>query len=113
MFPSVGALCMSAVRQFSRVALNNGEGTLGSSAVQRPLEAVYDELYRACFLLLKNVYISSEWGEEGKNGWVEFLVLQMTWAIECVRNGSRLDEHISRFQKGGRYYQWIESEAIT
>jgi len=113
-FPSVEALCMSAVRRFSPIALNNGEVTLASGAVPRPLEAVYqDELYRACFLLLRNIYISSEWSGKGKNGRVDFLVRQKNWAIECVRDGSRLNEHISRFQEGGRYYQWIESGEIT
>jgi hypothetical protein len=105
---------MSAVRRFSPIALNNGEVTLGSGAVPRPLEAVYqDELYRACFLLLRNIYISSEWSGKGKNGRVDFLVRQKNWAIECVRDGSRLNEHIRRFQEGGRYYQWIESGEIT
>ena len=105
---------MSAVRRFSPIALNNGEVTLASGAVPRPLEAVYqDELYRACFLLLRNIYISSEWSGKGKNGRVDFLVRQKNWAIECVRDGSRLNEHISRFQEGGRYYQWIESGEIT
>lgn len=113
-FSSVDALCMSAVQRFSRTALNNGEGTLGSGAVPRPLEAVYqDELYRACFSLLGNIYISSEWSGKDKNGRVDFLVRQVNWAIECVRDGSRLDEHISRFRKGGRYYQWIENGEIT
>ncbi|KAL1963981.1 hypothetical protein VTN77DRAFT_7656 [Rasamsonia byssochlamydoides] len=81
---------MSAVLRFSRTALNNGEGTLGSGAVPRPLEAVYqDELYRTCFSLLGNIYISSEWSGKDKNGRVDFLVCQVNWAIECVRDGSR------------------------
>jgi hypothetical protein len=29
------------------------------------------------------------------------------WVIECVRDGDKIDEHIERFQQGGKYHKWI------
>jgi hypothetical protein len=77
------------------------------------MEAQYqDEFYRACYVLLGNIHLSSEWSGEEKSGRVDFLVKSQKWAIECVRDGDKLEEHISRFQGGGRYRRWIDSGGI-
>ena len=55
---------------------------------------------------------SSEWAGLTTGGRVDFLVTSMGWAIECIREGDRLEEHIASFQEGGRYYQWIQSKKI-
>lgn len=64
--------------------------------------AVYrDEFYRSCFALLGDIYLSSEWSGKEKNGRIEFLVKGVNWGVECVRDGSKLDEHIKRFVSWG------------
>ena len=37
----------------------------------------------------------------------------MNWAIECVREGDRLQEHVARFQKDGIYHRWIQDGSIA
>ncbi len=37
----------------------------------------------------------------------------MKWAIECLREGDRLKEHLDRFKKeDGHYYHWIRDGHI-
>lgn len=83
--------------------------------MQKPLEAQYqDEIYRAAYERAgQQIYLSSEWSPVGLNGRVDFRVKSMNWAIECVREGNRLQEHIARFQKGGRYHRWIQDGSTT
>jgi hypothetical protein len=112
-FTSVRELCFAAIRQFKPTALRSVQRGLGTGAVLRPIEGRYqDELYRACGALLGEVYISSEWSMTGSRGRVDFLVGSQRWAIECARDGDRLNEHISRFQEGGQYYDWIQNGDI-
>ena len=44
---------------------------------------------------------------------MDFLLKKVKWGIECVREGDRLEEHICRFLKGGRYYEWIQKGYMT
>lgn len=82
---------------------------LGSGALQRPLEAKYqDEVYRASYELLgRQIYLTSEWSPAGLNGRVDFQVPSMKWWIECLQEGDRLREHVARFENGGRYFNWV------
>ena len=113
-FPSVKELCFAVIREFKSTGLKSNGQRLGSGALPRLVEAQYqDEFYRACYVLLGNIYLSSEWPGKGKNGRVDFLVKSQGWAIECVRDGDGLGEHISRFQVGGRYHKWISAGHIT
>lgn len=101
------------IREFKSDGLKSDGQRLGPGALPRPVEAQYqDEFYRACYALLGHIYLSSEWSGEEKSGRVDFLVKSQKWAIECVRDGDRLEEHISRFQVGGRYHGWINSGDI-
>jgi hypothetical protein len=43
---------------------------------------------------------------------MNFLVKSQKWAIKCIRDGNRLEEHISKFEQGGRYHKWIASGEI-
>jgi hypothetical protein len=111
-FGSVKDLCFAAVREFSRVSLSSVDRGIGPGAVKRPVEAQYqDEFYRACHSELK-VYLTSEWSGSSLAGRVDFRIKEMKWVIECVREGERFDEHIGRFQPGGRYYKWIMSGEV-
>ena len=109
-YPNVFALTMSAIGHFNRTALKSSVENIGTGAKFRPLEAIYqDELYRSCFSLLGHIYLISEWSDKKKNGRIDFYVRSVKWGIECVRDGAKLQEHIGRFAKGGRYYPWIDS----
>ncbi|KAI9768896.1 MAG: hypothetical protein M1839_003850 [Geoglossum umbratile] len=112
-FTCVRELCLATIRQFKSTALRSEQRGLGTGAVPRPVEGRYqDEFYRACVALLGEVYISSAWSGAGSRGRVDFLVGLQRWAIECTRDGDRLNEHISKFQEGGQYYDRIQNGDI-
>jgi hypothetical protein len=63
------------IREFKPGGLKSDGQGLGPGALPRPLEAQYqDEFYRACYTLLGNIYLSSEWSGKEKTGRVDFLV---------------------------------------
>lgn len=101
------------MRKFSCTSLASGRG-FGAGVVERPVEAQYqDEFYRACYTVLNNyVHLTSEWAGRPFRGRVDFRVNSVKWAIECVREGDRLEDHIARFLPGGKYYRWILSKQI-
>lgn len=112
-YPSVEALAMEVVKNFNIGALNAPRQPLSAGAEYRPLEAMYqDEFYRSSYSLLGDIHLLSEWAGPSKNGRIDFLVRSVAWGIECVRDSSKLGEHISGFLPGGRYYRWIESGAM-
>lgn len=80
----------------------------------RPLEATFqDEFYRSCYTLLNNqLYISSEWSGTKKGGRVDFRVRTMPWAVEILRDGINIEEHLARFKPGGNYYPWLQAQEI-
>ena len=106
-------LCLAVIREFKSRGLKLDEQRLGPGALTRPLEANYkDEFYRACYTLLGDIYLSSEWSGKEKTGRVDFIVKSQRWAIECVRDGDRLDEDIARFEEDGRYFPWVSSGEV-
>ena len=50
--------------------------------------------------------------DAGWNGLVDFYIKDVKWAIERLRDGSDLNEHIQRFLPGGKYHRWIKSGEI-
>ena len=36
-------------------------------------------------------------------GRVDFFIRERRWAIECIRDGSQVEEHLGRFRAGGKY----------
>lgn len=104
-----------AIRAFSSSSLASDGRGLGTGAMQKPLEPQYqDEFYRAAYEILgQQIYLSSEWSPVGLNGPVDFRMKSMNWAIECVREGDRLQQHVKRFQEGGKYHRWIQDGSIT
>ncbi|WEW55222.1 hypothetical protein PRK78_000651 [Emydomyces testavorans] len=80
----------------------------------RPLELTYqDEFYRYCYSLLGNqLYLASEWTGTKKGGRANFQVRGTHWAIEILRDGENIEEHVARFKPGGRYYQWLQAQGI-
>ena len=101
------------IREFKSSGLKSDGQRLGPGVLPRPVEAQYqDEFYRACYTLLGDIYLSSEWLGKEQSGCVDFLLKSQRWAIDCVRDGDRLEEHISKFKVGGKYHRWINSGEI-
>jgi hypothetical protein len=112
-FGSIEDLCFAAAREFSSVSLSSVERGIGPGAVNRPLEAQYqDEFYRVCHSEF-NVYLTSVWSGNSLGGRIDFHVEDVKWVIECVREGDNIDEQIERFQQGGKYHKWIMSGEIS
>ncbi|EAW21873.1 uncharacterized protein NFIA_070440 [Aspergillus fischeri NRRL 181] len=92
----------------------SSEGKILSTGAQpKPIEAQYqDEFYR-CFNKIagRGVTICSEWSRT-TNGRVNFYIPDKGWAVEIVREQDRINEHIMRFRKNGKYYPWVESGLI-
>ena len=112
-FESVKDLCFEVVRNLSPAGLRSPRRQLGAGAQLRPLEAQYqDEFYRACSTVLGDMYLTSEWTGKTTGGRVDFQITSKGWAIECLRDGDKLEEHIAGFQERGKYYKWITSGEI-
>jgi hypothetical protein len=74
-FPPAKDLCFAVIREFKSRGLKLDEQRLGPGALSRPLEANYkDEFYRACYTLLGDIYLLSEWSGKEKTGRVDFIV---------------------------------------
>ena len=107
-------LAFAVIRRFSCVPLVSAQRGLGAGLVAPPVEAQYqDEFYKACWEVLGNVYITPEWSGQPSAGRVDFQIKSIGWAIECLRDGNGLNEHIKRFQPpDGKYYRWVKSGEV-
>ncbi|KAE8399221.1 hypothetical protein BDV37DRAFT_261238 [Aspergillus pseudonomiae] len=108
-------LCVDILKEFSAATLRHtADGkVLTSGAQYKPFEAAYqDECYR-CFGVIagKGVPICSEWSRT-KSGRVDFWISEKKWAVELLREEDRVQDHISRFYKGGQYYSWTTDGMI-
>ncbi|PKY02893.1 hypothetical protein P168DRAFT_305277 [Aspergillus campestris IBT 28561] len=114
-FDTVYGLCLDVLRRFSTIALRcSSEGRkLSTGATYRPIESQYqDEFYRVFTELVgRRVPMSSEWSRN-RDGRVDFLIQEKKWAIELLREHSKINEHITRFRQGGNYYSWIQEGMI-
>ncbi|KAL2814813.1 hypothetical protein BJX63DRAFT_431203 [Aspergillus granulosus] len=113
---SLQILVITVLREFSSSilrALSAGK-ILSSSASYRAVEAQYqDKFYRAFNQVTGGgVSISSEWSRT-RDGRVDFWINKKKWAIELLRDHNRIDEHIARFYKDGKYYNWIKDKMIS
>jgi hypothetical protein len=106
---------MEVLSEFSTMNLRHAaQGKKMSSAARyRPMEAQYqDEFYRAFSLLVgRGIPICSEWSRTS-NGQVNFWIPEKKWAIELLRDHDRVNEHISRFKQGGKYFSWLKDKMI-
>ena len=104
-FSTLHGLFTACVRAFKPCALREIN--------RNPLAQYQDELYRACYEVLGHrLYLRSDWTGKKIGGRVDFVVRQMHWAMECVRDGQGIEEHVARFHPGGRYYKWLQTGEI-
>lgn len=111
-FPTIQALCIAVLRGFSQAALGQTRDgrRIGCSGYQRPPEAAFqDEFYRSFLDLVEpGVGICSEWTGSGESR-VDFLIPDIKWGVELLRDGDRLKQHCDRFKAGGAYHPWIKN----
>jgi hypothetical protein len=114
-FPTIEVLAEAVLRKFSLRSISSATQQLGTGAVVRPVEAVYqDEFYRALHQVLGfSTRVSSEWSGGGGRGRIDFRLTDVGWGIELLREGDRLSEHCQRFEENGRYVPWIKNGWIT
>ncbi|KAL4792345.1 hypothetical protein BDV19DRAFT_380867 [Aspergillus venezuelensis] len=97
-YDSLRHLCVDILKEFSAATLRHtAAGKILTSAAQyKPLEAAYQDEYYRCFNLIagRGVSICSEWSRTRDEE-------------------DRVHEHLSRFQKGGRYHSWITDGIIS
>lgn len=112
-YPDISSICLRILRRFSKEMLctcrTRNSQKLGPSGRIRPPEACFqDEFYR-CFWeeTGSDIGISSEWCGSSK-GRIDFLISQVGWGFELLRDASRLEEHCGRFKPGGQYHPWIQ-----
>ncbi|PYH84181.1 hypothetical protein BO82DRAFT_304933 [Aspergillus uvarum CBS 121591] len=114
-FGTLQSLCIAALSRFSVMSLRHcSEGKkLSSGTGCRPVEAQYqDEFYKAFGSIAgRAVPIPSEWSRT-KDGRVDFYIPEKKWAIEFLRDHRDIDKHVSRFHKGGAYYDWLQEGRI-
>ena len=74
---------------------------MGPRAMVKPLEYMYqDEFYKACCVLMGNVYLVPECSGFVGSGRIDYHVRGAGWVIECTRDGTTSNEHATRFLPG-------------
>ncbi|PYI30231.1 hypothetical protein BP00DRAFT_398937 [Aspergillus indologenus CBS 114.80] len=114
-FNTLQELCIQTLRHFSGTSLRSSSRgkKMSSAAKNSAVEAQYqDEFYKAFKSITgRAVPICSEWSRT-QDGRVDFYIPEKKWAIEFLRDHRQIDEHVSRFHKGGAYYGWIQDGKI-
>lgn len=115
-YPTPLELSLDVVKHFSPESLRKGGRRIGVAAKFKatPYESQYqDEFYRACHMVLGGGYLTSEWISDGHaGGRIDFIVKDVRWGIEVIRDSSALAEHLGRFKKGGAYWESIEKKEL-
>lgn len=114
-FQNLRDLTLTILSKFSSSNLrHSAQGkTMSSGAQPKPVEAQYqDEFYR-CFSKTagRGVPVCTEWSRTA-DGRVDFWIPGRKWAVEFVQEHDRINDHITRFHKDGRYYPWQEEGMI-
>ena len=111
-FSSIFKLSLETISKFSPTRLQRPIRRIGGSPTAPPLEAYYqDEFYRCLYhLTLGNCPVSIEFASANTvrpAGCIDFFLDHKKWGIEITRDGSRLQEHASRFESTGAYGAWL------
>lgn len=101
----------ATVTRFRPLQLTGSDRRVGASD-RRPPESQYQEEYYRCVHEITdgNVGISPEYGTAAgtRAGRIDFFIPSNKWGIELTRDGSKLNEHASRFADDGAYGQWLK-----
>jgi hypothetical protein len=113
-FTTLDFLWTLVLRGFSAAALRNPVRTRVSSRRATFVEAQYQqEFYRSLYKLTEGACcVSPEYGGQTsstRKGRIDFFIGTKRWGIELLRDGDRIDGHVSRFQAGGAYHPWTVS----
>jgi hypothetical protein len=115
-FPSILDMAFSVISRFKRsqMFIPIRRAGIGSAKSDKPPEAQYqDEFYRALHDATSGaVRISPEFASaRGAKvaGRIDFFIPVVKWGIEITREGSRLEEHNSRFSAQGAYGAWLKT----
>jgi hypothetical protein len=110
-YPDIISFVKAAVELFRPSHLTK-EGCRVGAYNYRPSELQYqDEYYRCVHEVTKgNVRITPEYVAAfgTRAGRIDFFIPSKKWGIELTRDGSKLEEHASRFAEEGAYEKWLE-----
>ena len=118
MYPSAFELCFAVISRFKPSQMHIPIRRVAPSTLDPLPEAQYqDEFYRSVFSLTAgSVRISLEFASaRGAHvtGSIDFFIPIVKWGIEITRDGNRLQEHDSRFERSGAYGAWLQSGDMT
>lgn len=113
-FTSLFDLALDAISKFKPSQLQLPICRVRPMSTDKLPEAQYqDEFYRSVFsVTFGNVRVSPEFASARKarvSGRIDFFIPAVKWGVEITRDGSRLEEHSSRFAKSGAYEAWLKS----
>ncbi|KAK7683259.1 hypothetical protein QCA50_013521 [Cerrena zonata] len=64
----------------------------------------------------RGIWLSPEYGTDlgiPRRGSIDFHVGEKRWAIDILRDGDKVEDHLRRFNTPGVYHHWIQTGAIT
>lgn len=107
-------LVMAAVRKYSPRNLADPPRSFAGQTL--PLEDQFQkEFYRSFYTIVDGqAIISPEYvalGGKG-GGTIDFLVPAKKGGVELLRDRSNLKEHMSRFQQGGQYHDFLRTKVM-
>ncbi|RPB20385.1 hypothetical protein L211DRAFT_522851 [Terfezia boudieri ATCC MYA-4762] len=106
-------LALAIIKRFRPAQLNLRTSlSIGPGCNPRPNEATFqDEFFRSCHLVTKGKILAAPEFGSGE-GRIDFFIPGVKWGFEFLRNGNRLQQHLSRFVKDatpGAYGKWLRS----
>ncbi|KAG8777111.1 hypothetical protein FRC15_011526 [Serendipita sp. 397] len=106
----------ATVALFRPSQLTGSDRRVGASD-HRPPEAQYQIEYYRCVHQIAdgNVGISPEYAAAvgSRAGRIDFFIPSKKWGIELTRDGSKLNDHASRFEASGAYGQWLATSDMV
>lgn len=109
-------LVKNVISRFRSSQLTKSDRRVGTPQHQPP-EAQYQAEFYRCIHEYTNggVIISPDYAAAvgARPGRIDFFLSSKKWGIELTCDGSKLDEHHSRFQENGSYAAWLQSSDMN
>lgn len=109
----------SVISHFSPAVLRSSDRqSMSSLSATSPEPHWQTEFYRAAYALTngRGIWLSPEYGTDlgiPRRGSIDFHVGEKKWAIDILRDGDKVEDHLRRFNTPGAYHHWIQTGAIT